>query len=116
MSDADESASPLPDGLTGAPKVPTIPDDLTTITDRLRPRLGPPFDRAAKTQPWGLPLPGTGLEINLVVDFPHTMAYVTDEMLARSRQKGDDLLDVALENLRTATPCDYLERACDELE
>jgi len=28
---------------------------------------------------------GTGLEITLVIDYPHTMAYVTDEMLAKSR-------------------------------
>src|SRR5262245_5053118 len=63
------------DHLTGALRAPSIPDDLSTITDRLRPRLGQPFDRAAKAHPWGIPLPGTGLEINLVVDFPHTMAY-----------------------------------------
>ena len=82
-------------------KAPAIPDDLSTITDRLRPRLGRPCDRTDKTPPWGIPLPGTGLEINLVVDCPHGMVYVTGPMLARSRKKGEDLLDVALENLRS---------------
>jgi hypothetical protein len=97
-------------------KAPAIPDDLTAVLDRLRPRLGRPCDRTDKTPPWGIPLPGTGLEINLVVDCPHGMVYVTGPMLARSRKKGEDLLDVALENLRAATPGDYFERASDELD
>lgn len=103
------------DHLTGALKAPAVPDDLLQVGDRLRPRLGAPFDRSA-AHPWGIPLPGTGLEINLVVDFPNTMAYVTDAMLKRSRKRGEDLLDVALENLRAATPDDYFERASDELD
>ncbi len=97
-------------------KAPALPDDLTTISAQLRPRLGRPCDRTDKTPPWGIPLPGTGLEINLVVDFPHGMVYVTEPMLARSRRRGENLLDVALENLRAATPNDYFERASDELD
>lgn len=96
-------------------KAQSIPDDLGTVADRIRPRLGRPFDRS-QAHPWGIPLPGTGLEITLVIDYPHTMAYVTDEMLKKSRKKGEDLLDVALENLRKATPGDYFERASDELD
>ncbi len=98
-----------------ASKVQDIPDDLNTVADRIRPRLGRPFDRT-QHHPWGIPLPGTGLEITLVIDFPHTMAYLTDAMLKKSRQKGEDLLDLALENLRNATPGDYFERASDELD
>jgi hypothetical protein len=96
-------------------KAQNIPDDLGTVADRIRPRLGRPFDRSQQ-HPWGIPLPGTGLEITLVIDYPHTMAYVTDEMLKKSRKKGEDLLDVALENLRKATPDDYFERVSDELD
>lgn len=96
-------------------KAQDVPADISVVADRLRPRLGRPFDRSAP-HPWGIPLPGTGLEITLVIDFPQTMAFVTDEMLARSRKKGEDLLDVALENLRAATPGDYFERASDELD
>jgi hypothetical protein len=92
-----------------------IPADLGTVSDRLRPRLGQPFDRT-QAHPWGIPLPGTGLEITIVIDFPQTMAFVTPQMLAASRKKGEDLLDVALENLRAATPADYFERASDELD
>lgn len=96
-------------------KSQNIPDDISTVADRIRPRLGRPFDRT-QPHPWGIPLPGTGLEITLVIDFPHTMAYVTDDMLKKSRKKGEDLLDIALENLRSATPADYFERASDELD
>lgn len=92
-----------------------IPDDLSTVADRLRPRLGQPFDRG-QPHPWGIPLPGTGLEITIVLDFPHTMAFVTDDMLRKSRKTGEDLLDIALDNLRDATPGDYFERASDELD
>jgi hypothetical protein len=96
-------------------KTQNIPDDLGTVADRIRPRLGKPFDRT-QPHPWGIPLPGTGLEITLVIDFPHTMAYVTDEMLKKSHKQGEDLLDTALENLRNATPGDFFERASDELD
>lgn len=100
---------------TSRAKAQDIPHDLGTVADQLRPRLGKPFDRH-QPHPWGIPLPGTGLEITLVIDFPTQMAFVTDEMLRKSRKKGEDLLDVALENLRAATPSDYFERASDELD
>jgi len=95
---------------------PQIPDDLMTIAGRLRPRLGRPFSRAGRVYPWGIPLPGTGLEINLVVDYPHTMAYVTDEMLRKACRSGEDLLDIALANLRAATPSDYFEPVSADLD
>ncbi|WP_439623748.1 hypothetical protein [Gemmata sp.] len=102
--------------LTGVLAGPKIPDDLTAVADRLRPRLGRPFSRQGKTHPWGVPLPGTGLEINLVIDFPHTMAYVTDDMLKKTGRAGDDLLDGALGNLRANTPDDFLEPVSDEID
>ncbi len=95
---------------------PLIPDDLMTVADRLRPRLGRPFSRAGKIYPWGIPLPGTGLEINLVVDYPRMMAYVTDEMLRKTHRSGEDLLDIALANLRAATPSDYFEPVSADLD
>ena len=104
------------DHITGALSGPKIPDDLTAVIDQLRPRLGRPFGRQGKAHPWGLPLPGTGLEINLVIDFPHTMAYVTDEMLEKTGQAGEDLLDVALANLRANTAEDFFERVSEELD
>ena len=102
--------------LTGAIGGTKIPDDLTTVSAQLRPRLGKPFSREGKAHPWGIPLPGTGLEINLVVDFPNTMAYVTEDMLRSTRKAGEDLLDVALANLRADTPGDFFERVSEELD
>ena len=100
------------EALTG----PKIPDDLMTVADQLRPRLGKPFARGEKACPWGIPLPGTPLEINLVIDYPNTMAYVTDEMLAKTGKAGEDVLDLALANLKRDTPPDFLERISDELD
>ena len=104
------------DHVTGAVSSTHIPDDLLAIASRLRPRLGKPFSRQGNAHPWGIPLSGTELEINLVIDFPHTMAYVTDEMLAKSGKSGEDLLDLALDNLRRDTPRDFFDRVSDELE
>jgi hypothetical protein len=102
--------------VTGALAGPKIPDDLTAVADQLRPRLGKPFAREGKAHPWGVPLPGTGLEINLVIDYPHTMAYVTEEMLKKTGKGGEDLLDLALANLRSDTPAGFLDRVSDELD
>lgn len=102
--------------ITTAHPATAIPDDLSAVAHRLRPRLGMPFPRQGQAYPWGIPLAATGLEVNLVVDFPHTMAYVTEEMLARSGQAGEDLLDCALANLRAETPPDFFEPASDEID
>lgn len=102
--------------VTGAITGTQIPDNLTTIASRLRPRLGKPFTREGKAYPWGVPLPGTSLEINLVIDFPHTMAYVTDDMLAKTGKAGEDLLNLALANLRTNTPPDFFDKVSEELD
>lgn len=102
--------------LTGALAGPKIPDDLSGVTAQLRPRLGRPFSREGKAHPWGVSLPGTGLEVNLVIDYPHTMAYVTDDMIRRSGKAGEDLLDLAVANLRGDTPADFFERVSEELD
>jgi hypothetical protein len=102
--------------ITGALSGPKIPDDLTTVANNLRPRVGRPFSREGKAFPWGIPLPGTGLEINLVIDYPNTMAYVTDDMLKKTGKAGEDLLDIALVNLRDDTPNDFFDKVSEELE
>ncbi len=104
------------DHLTQTLSGPKIPDNLTLIAKQLRPRLGRPFSREGKAHPWGVPLPGTGLEINLVIDYPHTMAYVTDEMLKKTGKPGEDLLDLALANLKAETPPDFFEQVSPELD
>jgi hypothetical protein len=102
--------------VTAALAGPKLPDDLMTVSGQLRPRLGRPFSREGKCYPWGIPLPGTGLEINLVIDYPNTMAYVTEEMLARTGEAGEDLLDLAVANLKSHTPGDYLDRVTGGLD
>lgn len=102
--------------ISGTLHGPTIPDDLTTIAAQLRPRLGRPFSREGHAYPWGIPLPGTGLEINLVIDGLNTMTYITDDMLKKGKKSGEDLLDVALANLRAATSEDFFEQVSDELD
>lgn len=102
--------------VTGALSGPKIPEDLTTLSDRLRPRLGKPFSREGKAHPWGIPLAGTGLEINLVIDFPNMMAYVTDEMLSKTGADGEDLLDLALANLKAATAEDFFDQVSEEID
>lgn len=92
-----------------------VPADLGTVIDHLRPRVGRPFARNLKTRPWAVPLVGTELEVHLVIDNQHTMTYVTEEMLKTTRTPADDLLDVAVENLRQSTPADFLERVSDEI-
>ena len=104
------------DHIAGTFDGPDIPNDLATIEQQLRPRLGKPFDRDAETYPWGIPLPGTGLEINLVIDFPNTMAYVTEKMLETTSQTSDDLLDTALANLRASTGDDFFEKVSEDLD
>jgi hypothetical protein len=102
--------------VTGAMSGTQIPDDISTITARLRPRLGRPFAREGKVHPWGMPLSGVGLEINVVIDYPGTMAYVTEEMVARCGRAGEDLLDCALANLRADTPTNYFDRVSEEID
>jgi hypothetical protein len=81
--------------------------DLPALVDRLLVRLGQPFAGLPPTmRVWSKQLEGTPLSVNLVIDRPETMSYVTEEMVARSGQPGDAWLERALENLRQRTPED----------
>ncbi len=102
--------------LAGVTEGPKIPEDLTTVSGQLRPRVGRPFGKDLKARPWSRPIPGTGLDISLVIDFPNTMAYVTTDMLRTTPRTGDELLAVALENLRQSTPGDVLEPVSEEID
>ncbi len=87
-----------------------LPSDLVSVADNLLLRLGPPFSREANQAPlWTFPLPGTDLVINLVIDYPNRMVYVTDELVSKSGRPGDEWLDRAVENLRNRTAIDAFE-------
>lgn len=86
-----------------------MPETLEECADRLLPRIGKPFV-AGGPSPWSDPLPGVeGLMVNLVVDFPTTMAYVTPDMMAKSDTPPGDWLDRALANLKAITKPDWLK-------
>jgi hypothetical protein len=87
-----------------------LPDDLASVADRLLLRLGPPFSREANQAPlWTHPLVGTDLVINLVIDYPNRMVYVTEELISKSGQPGKEWLDRAIANLRKRTEADAFE-------
>jgi hypothetical protein len=51
----------------------------------------------------------TDLTINLVIDHPSRMCYVSDKLVADSGRPGEMWLDKAIENLHARTPADCLQ-------
>jgi hypothetical protein len=85
-----------------------MPETLEECADRLLPRVGQPFAQGVPA-PWSDPLPGApGLVVNLVVDFPTTMAYVTPEMVAKSATPAAEWVARAITNLKAITRPDWL--------
>ncbi len=94
--------------LTTDQKDVQIPDDLATATDRLLVRIGKPFEIKDGKGPWQKKLPGTELVLNLVLDSPRFMTYVTLDVLKRSDRPAGEWLDIALANLKRTTPDDWI--------
>jgi hypothetical protein len=75
-----------------------MPEDLATVADRLLVRVGRPMTPPRQLSPagkeedklrvWFHPLVGADLGASLVVDYPQSMAYVTEEMIAQSGSAG----------------------------
>ncbi len=85
----------------GAEADVNLPTDLNAVAAQVLVRLGPPM--APETMGvalWTQPLDETGLVVNLVIDFPERMIYVTQQMVEESRRSGDEWLKTALANLR----------------
>lgn len=86
-----------------------MPDALEECPERLLPRIGQPF-AAGGPSPWSDPVPGAGgLVVNLVIDFPTTMAYVTPDMMAKSATPPAEWVARALANLNALTKPDWLQ-------
>lgn len=84
--------------------------DLATAADRLLVRIGQPFSRSTGAlKVWSLPMGETGLELSLVIDHAETMSYVTEEMIAKTNQPGEEWLSRAIANLKARTPASCLE-------
>lgn len=89
--------------------------DLDAVADRLMLRLGQPFAGLPDTMMvWARELEGTALSINLVIDHPETMSYVTQQMVERSGRSGDDWVKRALANLRARTPDECFQPVHEE--
>ena len=62
-----------------------LPTDLTLVADQLMVRLGKPINSLPEeARVWAQPLEGTDLVINLVIDYPSRMIYVTDKLIEDS--------------------------------
>lgn len=84
------------------------PDNVADVSEQLRARLGQPFEaEPSGFQPWFQPLGETELVVNLVVDYPGRMLYVTPEMLNKSGRSEGEWLEVALRRLRESTPAEW---------
>jgi hypothetical protein len=90
-----------------------MPETMEDAAPRLLPRLGQPFAKG-QAQPWAKPFPGTPLHINLVIDFPTTMAYVTKDLMEKSDTPPGDWVDVALKNLLELTDPACLDLALED--
>jgi hypothetical protein len=83
------------------------PQDLNLVTDQILVRLGPPMAGRGDTPPvWSQAIPGTPLFISLVIDFPQSMFYVTEELIEQSGKPGEHWLGQALVNLQENTPAE----------
>jgi hypothetical protein len=92
-----------------------LPADLASAADRLLVRLGP-LRRPAEGEPapWAQRLDNTDLVVNLVIDSPDRMCYVTDQLVADSGTPGTAWLEQALENLLARTPSGCLDEIHEE--
>jgi hypothetical protein len=84
------------------PEAAAPPDNLREVADRLLVRLGPPFSRKdAVADVWHLPLVADQVAACLVIDYPTSMSYVTETMIAESDQDAAYWYERAIANLRS---------------
>ncbi len=84
-------------------------ESLAGVAGRLRVRLGRPFRAdAGQALPWQLPVGGTGLAVNLVVDADRHMSYVGPADIESSDAPAEYWLGVALDNLAASTLAGWL--------
>jgi len=97
------------------PDVANPPDDLNGVGDRLLVRLGPAFShKEAELDVWHRSIAGENVLSFLVIDYPNSMSYVTEKMIANSEHDADHWYQLALANLRQRTQPDCLQVVHDE--
>jgi hypothetical protein len=89
------------------------PSDLEAVADRLMVRVGGPLlaespGKVGGLTVWAQPLVEPNLVLNLVIDYPQSMSYVTADMVANSGRPGQDWVERAVANLTARTPTDCL--------
>ena len=90
---------------------------LAEASDQVRPRVGKPFRMdGGQPAPWSMPLDGTDLVLNLVIDYPERMQYVNTEMVDETGRTAAEWLDLALDNLQQRTPSDWYEVIDEETD
>jgi hypothetical protein len=93
-----------------------LPADLATVASQLLVRLGPPVKLPAggDAKVWAQPLAGTPLALNLVIDYPDRMCYVTEQLVTDSGRPATEWVDKALANLADRTPADCFQVVDEE--
>ena len=83
-----------------SPEAATPPDNLHDVADQLFVRLAPSYARKDPAlDVWSRPLVEGHLSASLVIDYPSSMSYVTEKMIAGSQEGGAYWYDRALANL-----------------
>ncbi len=92
-----------------------LPKDLATVAEQLLVRLGQPMQLGPDApNVWSRPLGDSQLFVNLVIDFPNRMSYVTEELIRNSGRPADEWLEKGLDNLRKRTPDDWFQVGDEE--
>jgi hypothetical protein len=84
------------------------PASLAEVADRLLVRLGPPLGKSADLDIWFQPLVEPDLGLNLVIDYPQSMSYVSRQMVDASGQPASAWVERAVSNLAAQTPPDCM--------
>lgn len=96
--------------IQGAEHDHNMPADLAEVAERLLPRVGRPLKLDADAAPvWNQPILGTDLVVNLVVDYPDRMCYVSEGLMASATRPANDWVETACANLRRQTPTDCFQ-------
>jgi hypothetical protein len=97
------------------PEAATPPQDLNEVADRLLVRLGPPFaHRSGEPEIWSRPLIANCLAALLVIDYPNSMSYVSQKLIADSGKDPEIWFAQALENLSARTTPDCVKVVHEE--
>jgi hypothetical protein len=84
--------------------------NLASAGEQLLVRIGPPFHKdAGGARIWSQAIGDTGLSINLVLDYPSRMTYVTEKLVNESGRPDKEWLTKAIDNLYARTPPDCLK-------